>query len=114
MADYGSLACLHSQLAQIDQARASEGLGPMVLPGWYPKLTVPEQLLVVAGLEREARGLPIFVGLSASLDAMARKGALADEDPVGGPPWAPGAVTGQAAPRLPWIPTLSECTTTAR
>ena len=82
VADYGSLACTRSQLAAIDKARAAEGLVPMLLPGWYPKLTIPEQLLVVTDLERQARGLPIFVGLSASLDAMARKGAVAGADPV--------------------------------
>ena len=97
--DYGTTPCLRSQLAAIDGARAAEGLGPMVLPGWYPRLTVPEQLLVVTDLERQARGLPIFVGLSASLDAMARKGAEAGTDPVGpadaawGSNWAGGYPT---------------------
>ena len=100
---YSSPACARSQLSAIDKARAGEGLGPMVLPGWYSKLTVPEQLLVVTDLEREARGLPIFVGLSASLDAMARKGALAGVDPVGpalgawGSNWAGGYPTALAA-----------------
>ena len=96
---WGTTPCLRSQLAAIDSARAAEGLGPMVLPGWYPRLTVPEQLLVVTDLERQARGLPIFVGLSASLDAMARKGAEAGTDPVGpadaswGSNWAGGYPT---------------------
>lgn len=97
--DWATLPCLQEQLAGIDRARASEGVPPMVLPGWFPKLTVPEQLLVVTDLERQARGLPIFAGLSASLDTMAYKGAVDGTDPTGpaqsqwGSNWAGGYPT---------------------
>jgi hypothetical protein len=89
--------CAREALAAVDEARASEGLGPMYLPRYYPHLTIPEQLLVVVDLEREARGLPIFVGLSKSLDSYAQAGAEAGGDPVGptgavwGSNWAGGA-----------------------
>lgn len=92
-----SPGCTRAALAAIDRARAAEGVGPMYLPSYYPHLTVPEQLLVVVDLEREARGLPIFLGLSKALDADAQQGADQGRDPVGpqdaawGANWAGGS-----------------------
>lgn len=82
--------CTRQVLGAIDRARAQEGLPPMLLPAYYPYLTIPEQVLVVTDLERQARGLPIFPGLSEALDAMAQKGAEAQTDPPGpaGASWA--------------------------
>jgi hypothetical protein len=72
----------------------------MVLPPDYAQLTVPEQLFVVINLERIGRGLSPFAGLSAPLDANARAGAAAANDPpdLGGAyllvdgEWAGGSV----------------------
>ena len=82
--------CTRQVLGAIDRARAQEGLPPMLLPAYYPYLTIPEQVLVVTDLERQARGLPIFPGLSKALDAMAQRGAEAQTDPAGpaGASWA--------------------------
>jgi hypothetical protein len=70
-----SSTCIRLTLAAIDAARAGEGLRPIVLPGGFAQLTVPEQLLVVLNRERVDRGLAPFAGLSAVLDANAQKGA---------------------------------------
>lgn len=80
-----SLPCVQVTLQAIDNARAKEGLGPMVLPASFAELSVPQQLLVVVNRERTDRGRPPFVGLSVALDDDARQGA----DTSGLPP-APG------------------------
>jgi hypothetical protein len=72
-----STTCIRLTLAAIDAARASEGLGPILLPADFARLTVPEQLFVVLDRERVDRGLAPFAGLSAALDANARSGAAA-------------------------------------
>lgn len=77
----GSLACVQDWLANIDAARASEGVGPMVLPSNFFQLTPPEQLLVVVDLERTARGLPPMVGLTTTLDQVAGDGVALGQDP---------------------------------
>jgi hypothetical protein len=74
-------SCISAALADIDAARADEGVGPMSLPGDFTTLTVPEQLLVVTNLERIDRGLPAFAGLNSSLDSDALVGAQNDADP---------------------------------
>jgi hypothetical protein len=84
----GSVACTDTVLAAIDRARSAEGIGPMVLPAEFGQLTVPAQLFVVTDLERVDRGLPPFVGLSAAMDANARRGA----DSAGDPPDPPGVI----------------------
>ena len=78
-----TLACTREQLAYINLAHRKEGIAPMVLPGWYVTLTIPQQLLVLTNLERQARGLPMFTGLSQSLDGMALVGAKRMKDPNG-------------------------------
>lgn len=80
----------------IDQARATEGVGPLHLPSDYDSLSVPAQLLVLTDQERVDRGLPGFTGLSATLDGLAEQGAVANTDPNGpadrtwGSNWAGG------------------------
>ncbi len=69
--------------ADIDQCRALEGVGQLVLPSNFGKLNGPEQMLVLFDLERINRGLPPVVGLSAALDTDARRGAVAGGDPNG-------------------------------
>jgi hypothetical protein len=74
-------ACQADALADINAARAAEGVGAMTLPAGFGSLTVPQQLLVVSDLERVDRGLAPVLGLSAPLDADATKAAAADADP---------------------------------
>ncbi|MCI4321904.1 MAG: hypothetical protein L3K05_06330 [Thermoplasmata archaeon] len=53
----------------------------MRLPrNWY-SLTPPEQLFVLADLERVARGLPPYLGINAKLAAEAQRGAVGNRDP---------------------------------
>ena len=74
-------ACELSVLADINAARAGEGVGPMTLPSGYDSLSVPEQLLVLANLERIGRGLSPAAGLSGTLNTIAAVAAAADLDP---------------------------------
>ncbi len=81
-AAFGSAArCTAFFLRGIDAARAAEGVGPMVLPSDWARLTGAEQLFVLADLERVDRGLPPYVGLSASLDGASQQAAEAGTDP---------------------------------
>jgi hypothetical protein len=67
-----STTCRDDALADINSARQSEGVGPMVLPTDFSTLTVPEQLLVLSDLERLDRGYTVEIeGLSNGLDANA-------------------------------------------
>ena len=92
-------ACQQAVLDAIDRARAAEGVGPLVLPSSYGSLSLAEQLLLLANLERVDRGLPGFAGLSAQLDGLALSGADANNDPAGpagtswGSNWAGGEAT---------------------
>src|SRR5580692_2600503 len=70
-----STDCVTSDLAQINAARAAEGVGPMVLPSGYAQLTGPEQLFVVVNLERVDRGLPPFTAMTDALNSEAAQGA---------------------------------------
>jgi hypothetical protein len=75
--------CEHLAVLAIDEARATEGVEPLVLPAGYARLPLIGQLLVVTDLERTARGLRGFSGLSVALDTMALAGAEVSEDPTG-------------------------------
>jgi len=77
-----SAACDSAALADIDQARAGEGLGPMILPANFATLSTEAQVVVVANSERAARGLPAMAD-NAQLDVMAAAGAQAGADPTG-------------------------------
>ena len=74
-------ACTNYVLDAIDNARAQEGVGPMVLPSTWSTLSTVQQLFVVADLERTARGLAPYVGINPSLSADAARAAMADSDP---------------------------------
>jgi hypothetical protein len=76
-----TLQCDIDALGDINQARAAEGVGPMILPTNYESLSEPQQILVVTNLERTGRGLVPASGLSASLDSIAAAAAAADQDP---------------------------------
>ncbi len=75
-------ACISSALADINAARAAEGVRAMVLPGGFASMSVPVQLLNLANLERVDRGLAPILGLSAALDQDAQSGAAQDADPM--------------------------------
>ena len=48
----------------------------------YEAMTVPEQLFVIANVERLARGIPPVAGLTTQLDILAQAGASVGDDPV--------------------------------
>jgi hypothetical protein len=76
-----SVPCSQYVLRAIDGARRTEQLGALVLPrNWY-HLSAPEQLFVLADLERVARGLPPYLGINAALAAEAERAARGDRDP---------------------------------
>jgi hypothetical protein len=77
-----SAGCQSAALADLNAARAAEGIGPMQLPSDFGSLTVPQQLLVLSNLERVDRGLVPVIGLSGPLDQDALTGAQHDADPV--------------------------------
>lgn len=68
-------------LAKIDACRASEGIGPVVLPANWAALSADEQLLVIFDLERTARGLAPIIGLNSELDRLSQIGASQNGDP---------------------------------
>lgn len=76
-----SSACVNASLQAIANARAAEGLGPMVLPANWGSLTAQEQLFVATNLERTVRGLEPISAMVAPLDATAQAAASADSDP---------------------------------
>ena len=81
-ADPSGSACIDSALADINSARAAEGVRPMVLPSGFASMSVPVQLLNLANLERLDRGLVPILGLSGALDQDAQSAAAQDRDPV--------------------------------
>jgi hypothetical protein len=83
-------ACTAYLLRAVNTARSAENLPPMVLPTNWITLTAPEQLFVLADLERTARGLPPFLGLNRALSAAARRAALREVDPNFAPGFAVG------------------------
>src|SRR5207237_4035137 len=70
-----SVECTEVVLQSIDNARAKERVGPMVLPSDFGKLSVSQQLFVAVNRERVDRGLPPIAGLSTALAAVAERGA---------------------------------------
>lgn len=100
--DGSSAGCQQAVLGAIDKARSAEGVGPLELPSYFDRLSVPEQVLVVANKERLDRGLPGFTGLSSQLDALAMHGALSNDDPNGpnGTSWGSNWAGGEASALL--------------
>ncbi|HYA67754.1 MAG TPA: hypothetical protein VED63_03385 [Acidimicrobiales bacterium] len=72
---------MDATVAAITNARATEGIGPFVLPSNWDQLTASEQTFVMTNLERTARGLPALSALVAALDTAAQQGADASRDP---------------------------------
>ncbi|HEY5010613.1 MAG TPA: hypothetical protein VIH73_05605 [Acidimicrobiales bacterium] len=75
------VACTNYILSAINNARAVEGVRPMVLPTNWFSLSVPQQLFVLVDLERTARGLPAYLGINAALTADAQHAAATNSDP---------------------------------
>jgi len=73
--------CTASALAAINYARSAEGVAPMVLPQGWAGMSVADQTLTVVNLERQARGLVPYRGLSAPLSSLAEQGAIHRNDP---------------------------------
>ena len=76
--------CENAAIGRLDAARARLGLGPYRLPVNFVTLAPARQLLILANLDRLAYGLKPIRGLSLTLDAIAKQGAQAREDPN---PW---------------------------
>lgn len=74
--------CNSYVLAAINNARAQEGVKAMVLPSNWYSLSTAQQLFVVADLERVDRGLPAYLGISATLSANAQHAAQTNNDPT--------------------------------
>jgi hypothetical protein len=81
-------SCVSYVLRALHAAWANEHLGALVLPTNWFSLSDPEQLFVLADLERIARGLPPYLGLNAKLSAAAQRAANADGDPSLAPGFA--------------------------
>ncbi|HVV77824.1 MAG TPA: hypothetical protein VHC43_17540 [Mycobacteriales bacterium] len=79
-----SAICTREALAAIAHARAHEGVAKstMVLPRNYKSLSVAEQTFVVTDLERVARGLKPFAGLTPTLNTASHSAALLRVDPT--------------------------------
>ena len=75
-------ACTQYILTGINAAQAQERDPAIVLPTNYSSLNVPEQLFVLANLERVTRRIPPYVGLVPYLDTVATEGARRGGDPV--------------------------------
>jgi hypothetical protein len=83
-------SCLGYVARALGRAWSRERIGPLVLPSNFAALTAPEQLFVLANLERTARGLPPYLGLNAALTREAQLAADADADPGLAPGFAVG------------------------
>jgi hypothetical protein len=73
--------CIDATVSAIDNARAEEGIGPMVLPADFAELTPSEQLFVMVDCERVDRGLTPIAGELTSLDQVAAGAAQDQSDP---------------------------------
>ncbi len=77
-----SAACINVIVYDITAARASEGVGPLVLPVNFSLLSTTNQLFTILNLERTARGLSPLNGTLISLNTTALSGANAGTDPT--------------------------------
>ena len=74
--------CTDESVAMLNAGRRDEGLGPLLLPRNWNRLSVPQQIFVLTELERTARGLQPDTGLAADWNAAAQAGAEAGTDPT--------------------------------
>lgn len=74
--------CISYWEYNIDAARSQEGVSGMQVPSNWASLTAAERVFVLVNLERTARGIPPYVGLSSTLNQVALTAAQNDTDPV--------------------------------
>lgn len=100
-------ACDKAAIADINAARAAEGLGPIVLPSNYSTRGIKAKLAAVTNAERTSRGLSTLKQTAAN-NTLAQQGAVAGTDPTGpaghswGSIWAGGVADPLAADYL-WM-----------
>lgn len=80
--------CINAAIFYLDQARARLHLAPYKLPAAFVRLAPDRQILILSNLDRAAYHLPAIVGLTPSLNRVARGGTpgnpgmRGDGDPV--------------------------------
>ncbi|MGO8870375.1 MAG: hypothetical protein ACLQPH_03065 [Acidimicrobiales bacterium] len=100
-------ACDAAAVANINAARAKEGVAPIQLPPDFARLSVDKRLVKVTNAERTARGLRSLPETRAN-NRLAQTGAQNDTDPIGPPGrgwgsiWAGGVADPLAADYL-WM-----------
>ena len=67
-------ACMSGALADVNAARAKEGLGHLLLPSNFRRLSISQQLFVLTNIERVDRGLWPVAGVSSRLISVAASG----------------------------------------
>lgn len=96
-ATYVSNDCLNGAVADFNAARAKEGLGHLLLPSNFRRLSIAQQLFVLTNIERVDRGLWPISGLSSRLDGVAARSASEGQDVLpcgncyGGANWSSAA-----------------------
>jgi hypothetical protein len=85
-----TVACTSYALAAINNARGEIGEPTLVLPSNWYTLTIPEQLLVMADMERVSDGYPAYIGLNADLSTEAQTAATLNTDPGAAPGFSMG------------------------
>src|SRR4051794_26831098 len=83
-----SQTCINAVVTAINNARALEGVSPMVLPAGFATLSTAQQTFVVSNLERVDRGLQPADGMVSTLNSLSTTAADNDADPVL-PNWNP-------------------------
>ena len=74
-------SCTTYLLSALNRAHRIDKVAPISLPrNWY-SLSAPEQLFILANLERGVRGYPPYLGLNANLSDEAYRAARARKDP---------------------------------
>jgi hypothetical protein len=74
-------ACSAYSMLAINNARSSLGENPLTLPSNWNTLTYPEQLFVIANMERVSAGYPPYLGLNDALNSEAQVAANSGGDP---------------------------------
>ena len=82
--------CASFTLAAINHARARLGEMVLTLPSNWTRLTYPEQLFVIADMERVSAGYPAYLGLNRALSREATRAAATRSDPRVAPGFAIG------------------------
>ena len=82
--------CASFTMAAINHARARLGETALTLPSNWTRLTYPEQLFVIADMERVSAGYPAYLGLNRALSLEAARAAVARSDPRIAPGFAIG------------------------